>query len=134
MSDRRTFLGSLVAAAAAVVLLPVRAVRAAKKQVAFRLDKAEKLKTVGGSAVLSIKGRDILFVRASDSEVRAFSPECSHQRCRVGYDASKGRIQCSCHGSAFAMDGKVLGGPATSPLPTYPATLADDRVVVTVEE
>jgi Rieske Fe-S protein len=133
MITRRSFLMDLAAAAAAMALLPFRLARAAAKQVAFKLDKAEKLKTVGGSAILAIKGKDILFVRTGEKEIRAFNPECTHQHCQVRYGAS-GRIECSCHGSTFDMDGKALGGPATQPLATYPATLQDDRVVVTVEE
>ncbi len=134
MIDRRSFLKTVSAGTAALLLLPSRLARPATKQVGFKLDKAEKLKAVGGSTVLAIKGHDILFIRTGETEVRAFNPECTHQHCQVKYNPSTLHVECTCHGSAFDMTGKVLGGPAPAPLQVYPATLADDKVIVTVEE
>jgi len=107
----------------------------AQKRLAISLDKAEKLKTVGGSILLKIQEKDVLFVRESEDAIRVLNPVCSHQKCTVGYDQGKNRIVCPCHGSNFNLDGSVLNGPATQPLQVYEATLdlEKGRVVFTME-
>jgi len=74
----------------------------------------------------------VLFVRTSATEVRAFSPYCTHRRCLVGYDAPRHRIACGCHGSKFDLNGTVLNGPAPRDLPRYPCWLKGERVIVQV--
>jgi Rieske Fe-S protein len=50
-------------------------------------------------------------------QVHAFSAICTHQGCPVNL-VRNGTIDCPCHGSQFdAISGKVVHGPATSPLP-----------------
>ena len=41
-------------------------------------------------------------------------------------------LECPCHGSAFALDGRVKSAPATTPLKTYPVVLNADSIVVTI--
>jgi len=49
--------------------------------------------------------------------------ECRHARCVVpAYDNIEFLIRCSCHGSAYAVDGSVLEGPAQQPLHRYQAS------------
>ncbi|HEX4700058.1 MAG TPA: Rieske (2Fe-2S) protein [Actinomycetes bacterium] len=68
----------------------------------------------GGGLVLG--SRHVVITRTGDA-VHAFSATCTHQGCTVS-DVSKGEIHCPCHGSIFdATTGKVLQGPATTPLP-----------------
>lgn len=43
---------------------------------------------------------------------RAFSTVCPHLGCSVDWDEAKRRFLCPCHQSYFAMDGKVISGPA----------------------
>jgi Rieske Fe-S protein len=71
----------------------------------------------GGGLVLA--SRHVVITRTGDT-VHAFSATCTHQGCTVS-DVSKGVIHCPCHNSAFdATTGKVLQGPATTPLPVVP--------------
>jgi Rieske Fe-S protein len=71
----------------------------------------------GGGLVLA--SRHVVITRAGDT-VHAFSATCTHQGCTVS-GVSKGVIHCPCHNSAFdATTGKVLQGPATTPLPAVP--------------
>jgi menaquinol-cytochrome c reductase iron-sulfur subunit len=53
--------------------------------------------------------------------VIAFSAICPHLGCSVGYDPSRDRFICPCHGSVFGSDGSVRSGPSPrglDPLPT----------------
>jgi Rieske Fe-S protein len=54
----------------------------------------------------------------------AVSARCTHLGCTVTANARG--FECPCHGSAFAQDGRVLRGPATSDLPWYAVVLGDD--------
>jgi cytochrome b6-f complex iron-sulfur subunit len=131
MLNRREFLQSAGLTAGTIALLPVS--RAMAKKLAIPLNKADKLKTVDGSAVLMVKDNLILFVRDSVTSIKALSPVCTHQKCTVAYNPNQKRIECACHGSSFDLNGKVLKGPATTPLRTYAAVLDGDRIVVTVD-
>lgn len=135
MQTRRGFLGTTIALAAAAVLVPTRTLFAKARKLAVKLDKAAALKQVGGSATLKLKGRTILFVRDSETSVRAIDAICTHKQCVVEYKRDATQIECPCHASAFGLDGTVKAGPAPKPLQTFPATLQLDkgRVVITVE-
>ena len=108
----------------------------AQRRLALSLDKVEKLKTPGGSALLKIEGREILFIRESDERVCALNPTCTHKQCTVEYNRDKQRLICPCHGSNFDLAGKVLNGPAERPLQVFDATLdsASNRIILTIGE
>lgn len=131
---RRSFLEVLGGVLAAVAMLRPRALRAAPRQLAFRLDGVPQLATVGGSAIVTLKGHRVLVVRTAVAAVLAFNPVCTHKQCEVAYEARSTTFRCPCHGSVYDQAGKVLSGPASSPLGTYPAALVDGRVVVTIDE
>ena len=131
---RRSFFRTLAAAAMALVALPRSVAWAKTKKLAIPLAKAEKLKAVGGWAVLKVKDMEILFMRDSETTVKACDAKCTHQQCPVKYNPEKKRIDCTCHGSAFEFNGKVVNGPATKDIKVYNATLDGDRIIVEVEE
>ena len=49
-------------------------------------------------------------------KLRAFAITCPHLGCSYAFDDGKKHFVCPCHGSEFALDGRVIHGPATSPL------------------
>nr|CAG4716292.1 unnamed protein product [Naegleria fowleri] len=60
--------------------------------------------------------------RDKNGEFHLFSASCSHLGCHLDWNAAEQTFDCSCHGSRFsAMDGSVLHGPATKPLPPVPS-------------
>jgi cytochrome b6-f complex iron-sulfur subunit len=130
MVSRRGFSRRLLAVLG-LVLLPVRSAWAKKS--AIPLDKAPKLKKIGGWMVVKIKDDSILLIRDSEKSVRALSSVCTHKGCQVDYSPKKKRVECGCHGSVFDLYGKVLGGPAPKPLRNYPAELSGGRVIITVD-
>ena len=56
------------------------------------------------------------FLTRDQGQLRAFAITCPHLGCSYAFDDHKRHFVCPCHGSEFALDGRVLHGPATSPL------------------
>src|SRR5579872_2042795 len=67
-------------------------------------------------------------VKTAEGKVIAFSPICTHLGCAYHWDANKAEFVCPCHGSDFAIDGKVLSGPAPRPLDRYEVKVENARV------
>jgi Rieske Fe-S protein len=62
----------------------------------------------------------VLVNRAATNQFYTLSARCTHQGCAApAFDPSFGASICPCHLSQFAIDGAVLGGPATLPLTRY---------------
>lgn len=74
--------------------------------------------------------RRLYVVRVARSEVTAFDAACPHAGCSLGYDARTSRFVCPCHGSAFALDGRRLAGPARRGLVRARTRTVADEVVV----
>jgi Rieske Fe-S protein len=113
-------------------LLPVR--KAFAKKLGIGLDKAEALRTVGGSVVLKIKDRQILFVRDTATTVKGFDPVCPHQNCIIAWDTVSSSLKCPCHASNFAPDGRVLSGPSPKPVKTYDCVLDGERIILSIDD
>ncbi|OBA80941.1 (2Fe-2S)-binding protein [Mycobacterium sp. 1164966.3] len=61
------------------------------------------------------------FVRRVGGKVEAVSGVCTHQGCRLWFDAPEDRLRCPCHTTSFAPSGQVLSHQlpiAPKPLPT----------------
>lgn len=91
------------------------------------------LKSVGGTIAIGgneLDNTGMLLIRKSDTEILAFSRFCTHQGCTVN-KFSNGIAYCPCHGSEFNTDGKVVRGPASSPLKKYNAVLSGNIITIT---
>ena len=97
--------------------------KAKAKIVALSLKQLKGMEKVGGSALVNIKGRRVLFVRSRKDKVHAFNPECTHKKCDVRFNSKASRLDCKCHNSSFDLQGHVLGGPAPRDLQVYPVKL-----------
>lgn len=133
---RRGFLktAATVVLAAAGGLFSRAAAWAKTKKIAIPLSKAEKLKQVDGSVTLKVKDSDILFIRDTETTVKALEGKCTHQQCFVAYVKERKRIECPCHGSIYETTGKVTRGPAPKDLKSYNASLDGERIILEIEE
>jgi cytochrome b6-f complex iron-sulfur subunit len=132
MDSRRTFIKTVFVALGAGATILKSGIASAKKE-ALKLDKVPALQKVGGSAKVKLAGKEILFIRDTDTSVRAIHPVCTHRGCPVTFSSKESKIVCECHDSVFKLDGKVLKGPAVNPLKVYPAKLDNGSIVVTVD-
>jgi Rieske Fe-S protein len=69
-----------------------------------------------------------LFVLHDDEGFGVLGAICTHLGCIVA--AEPDGFACPCHGSRFGPDGKVVRGPAPSPLAWYELSLAADGQIV----
>ncbi|MBI4584149.1 MAG: Rieske (2Fe-2S) protein [Planctomycetes bacterium] len=77
----------------------------------FRIGRPDRF-PVG--SVTRIPGRNVWIFR-DERGFYAISAVCTHLGCIV--DRGEDHFKCPCHGSVFDEGGKVLSGPAPSPLP-----------------
>ncbi len=84
---------------------------------------------VGGAVSVKLpNGKPGIVARPTATTAVCFSAICTHEGCTVKPDKTK--LSCPCHGSQFAADtGKVLQGPAPSPLPKVSVSVQDGKVV-----
>lgn len=61
------------------------------------------------------------FVRRVDGKVQAISGVCTHQGCKLWFDAPDDSLRCPCHTTSFSPDGQVL----THQLPIAPKPLPE---------
>jgi len=69
-------------------------------------------------------------VKHADSSVTAFGPQCTHLGCAYHWEDAKSEFLCPCHSSLFAMDGKVVSGPAPRGLDQYETKIQSGRLLI----
>jgi glycine/D-amino acid oxidase-like deaminating enzyme/nitrite reductase/ring-hydroxylating ferredoxin subunit len=70
----------------------------------------------GEGKILELSGQSVAASRDANGRVSLVSPVCTHMGCLVGWNPAERTWDCPCHGSRFQPDGRVLSGPAESPL------------------
>ncbi len=91
------------------------------------------LMDVGQTVAVFDGNQPIAVTRTGASSVVAVSRTCTHEGCTVLLPERAGAtLDCPCHGSRFTTQGAVINGPASRPLPTYPARIEGQSVVISV--
>jgi len=70
----------------------------------------------GEGKIVEIAGKRLAAYRGEQGTVTLLSPVCTHLGCIVAWNRVEQTWDCPCHGSRFTPHGKVLSGPAESPL------------------
>src|SRR5438105_12615697 len=106
-------------------------------EIAF--SQAPELQREGGSLVLVPQSHRTgrfppaaLVVAGRDGRFLAYNAECTHANCFVTWKAADEEIECPCHGSRFASDGRVVYPPARGDLAVFPASGDGQRVQVQI--
>ena len=92
----------------------------------------QALATIGGTLALGsndVDRKGILLYRESETAVKAYSRECTHQQCTVG-PFINGVSSCPCHRSQFNLSGDNISGPAPRPLHQHTTSIAGNIVTI----
>ncbi len=81
--------------------------------------------------ILFLRKRRLYMVR-DERGVFAQTAVCTHLGCLTRPNPGNDGFFCPCHGSRFALDGKVLKGPAPLPLEHYKIERREDHLWVDV--
>ena len=126
IATRRSFVVGTTAAAAAATL--AACTNSGPK--ATEVDSGTKLADVNeipvGSGKLFLEG-SIIVTQPEEGDFVGLSAVCTHQGCTVR-EVSGDMIYCGCHGSEFDLQGEVVKGPATEPLPEKKIEIRDNGV------
>ncbi|GIF72676.1 Rieske (2Fe-2S) protein [Asanoa siamensis] len=83
---------------------------------------------VGGGALF--RSAEMVVTQPTEGQFHGFRAVCTHQGCPIA-SVDSGTINCSCHGSKFALDsGEPKNGPATRPLTAREVTVKGDDIVL----
>ncbi|MBW4655327.1 MAG: FAD-dependent oxidoreductase [Kaiparowitsia implicata GSE-PSE-MK54-09C] len=70
----------------------------------------------GEGKLLTIEGKKVAAYRDDEGQVHAVSATCTHLGCIVNWNNAEKSWDCPCHGARFDCQGKILHGPAVTPL------------------
>jgi Rieske Fe-S protein len=98
------------------------------------LSSLPELQSEGGAVVLrpagsvtGVFGRypyPVLVVAGRPGRYLAFSADCPHEGCDLTWVKGDQQVECPCHGSRFASDGRVINPPANQDLSVLPVDVA----------
>lgn len=83
----------------------------------------------GDAKIVKLAGAPVVVIRVG-GDVHAVSAKCTHLGCIVKWEAAQGILACPCHEALFNPNGTIIGGPAPTPLPQYPARIEAGQIVV----
>ena len=90
------------------------------------IDSTDEL-AVGEGAVIRRGASKIAAYRHPDGRIEERSAVCTHVGCIVQWNGTEKCWDCPCHGSQFAVDGRVLNGPAVRSLALVEAEAEAER-------
>lgn len=70
----------------------------------------------GEGSLIEFQGEKIAAYKDPQGALHLLSPLCTHMGCHVVWNNMEKSWDCSCHGSRFHYDGKVIHGPAVKAL------------------
>jgi menaquinol-cytochrome c reductase iron-sulfur subunit len=92
-------------------------------ELAFRRNRVDGWKVISEKSTAWV-------VKTGDNQVTAFGPQCTHLGCAYHWEQDGNHFLCPCHTSVFAVDGKVVAGPAPRPLDRYDTRIEGTRLLL----
>jgi cytochrome b6-f complex iron-sulfur subunit len=74
------------------------------------------------------------FVINRGGKLQALSAVCTHMGCIVRFNATRGSLDCPCHGASFALDGSPINHDYLQSLPRLASRISGDMVEVMVNK
>ena len=100
-------------------------------KIKFDLAKNKALAKVGGLVQIDLSdGSSLAIIRtaAGAKGISAINLSCTHQGVPVTKQGSG--WMCPAHGSQFALNGKLIKGPARSALQKYPVSVSGNSILI----
>jgi Rieske Fe-S protein len=90
------------------------------------------VKTKGNTPYVIVRHDNLQYpicvYKVSDAEYSAVYLSCSHQGAEL--QVAGDNLTCPAHGSEFDKHGKVMQGPASANLRTFPASIMNDQLFI----
>ena len=101
------------------------------------VDLARAPELAGRNGAIRLEKKNIpdrlLVIRGDDDGYHAFRNRCAHMKRRLDPVPGTGHVQCcSVNKSTFEYGGKKVSGPAKGDVTTYPVTVEDNKLVITL--
>lgn len=96
--------------------------------VSIDLGQVTGLNTAGGW--LLIISAQLLVVNVGENAFNALTSVCTHSRCDKDWQFASNVFTCTCHGSRFGIDGRVLTGPADRALTRFSTSLNNNILTI----
>jgi nitrite reductase/ring-hydroxylating ferredoxin subunit len=132
--NRREFMAGAAACAGALCASGCAAVNPAPTVDAAAdgsFDLPPELAMVGGQVKARIPGADqLVLVWHGAQGYGGATIECTHLGSEVHLNDAAQTLDCPSHGSRYALDGKVVHGPAKHPLKAYQVSVDGNRITV----
>ncbi len=109
---------------AAVAPIATATIAVAPASLQLGLQEHKALSKVGGFEIIPIANDTLIVACTEAASFVACSAICPHKGCKVVYEHDAKEFVCPCHDSRFALDGRVLKGPAKAPLKSYATDVA----------
>ncbi|MDQ1702294.1 MAG: hypothetical protein QOF57_1546 [Frankiaceae bacterium] len=83
---------------------------------------------VGSGKLVTAGGNDLVVTQPVAGQPSVFVNRCTHAGCKVAIAGAQ--LICPCHESRFDLNGAVLNGPATQPLPQAILRVDNGQIIV----
>ncbi len=93
------------------------------------IDATSPLASPDGAAFVQAGPSQFLVARTGAATFTVLTATCTHEMCAITGFADT-RYVCPCHGSTFDRNGRVLIGPATTALRSFPSTFSGNVLVI----
>jgi len=87
------------------------------------------LANAGAMAMVTSTAGNFLVARTSASQFVAVTANCTHDACVVS-NATLSSYVCPCHGSEFDTSGRVIVGPAVTPLRQFQTQFSNNVLII----
>lgn len=102
-------------------------------KIVLTIESSSPLAKADSAALVNYQSGSILVDHPSGNTFNALSSICTHQSCTIdSFDSGKNQFVCPCHGSRFDENGKVVQGPAGSPLKQYTTQFSGDKLTINI--